>query len=323
MKILYVTNMYPTPDFIYNGIHVNEQILYLTQKYSLEYQVEFINGRKSKFNYIKSIFTINKLISKNNFDIIHVHFGLSGLFLLFNPFIKTPVIVTLHGSDTMAGKAYGFMLPITRQVVKRAKRVIIMNENMVNLFNKHSTKLTKIPCGINVREFNVGRKNRIGAFKLGFPGNKDRPGKNFSLFKEIVDKLSTEGYPVEIIEFHNLTREEVIQNLSTLDCMLMTSLYEGSPQINKEAMANGVPIVSTNVGDVKKILSGVSNCFVVDSFEADQFLEPIKKIILLKKEDRITNGKMRIEELQMDQDTVVSKIFNVYKEIVDSNEKKN
>ena len=322
MKVLFVTNMYPTPDFIYNGIHVKEQILYLTQKYSLDYQVEFINGSKSKFNYIKSIFTVNKLIRNNNFDIIHVHFGLSGLFLLFNPFLKIPVVVTLHGSDTMAGKAFGLMLPITRQVVKRARRVIIMNENMVNLFNNHVEKLTKIPCGINVHEFNIGRKNKGGAFKLGFPGNKDRPGKNFSLFKKIVDKLSAEGYQIEIIEFHNLTREEVIQNLSTLDCLLMTSLYEGSPQINKEAMANGIPIVTTNVGDVKKILFGVSNCYVVDSFEAEQFLEPMKKIISLKNEDRVTNGKKRIEELQLDQDTVVSKIFNVYKEIVDANEKK-
>lgn len=314
--------MYPTPDFIYNGIHVKEQILYLTQKYSLDYQVEFINGSKSKFNYIKSIFTVNKLIRNNNFDIIHVHFGLSGIFLLFNPFLKTPVVVTLHGSDTMAGKAYGLMLPITRQVVKRARRVIIMNENMANLFNNQVIKIRKIPCGIDVSEFNIGRKNKAGAFKLGFPGNKNRPGKNFSLFKEIVDKLSAEGYHIEIIEFHNLTRKEVVQSLSSLDCLLMTSLYEGSPQINKEAMSNGIPIVSTNVGDVKKILSGVSNCYVIDSFEADQFLEPIKKIISLKNEDRVTNGKKRIEELQIDQDTVVSKIFNVYKEIVDAIEKK-
>lgn len=323
MKILYVTNMYPTPDFIYNGIHVQEQILYLTQKYSLDYQVEFIDGRKSKFNYIKSIFTINRIIRQKDFDIIHIHFGLSGLFLLFNPFLKTPVVVTLHGSDTMAGKAYGLMLPITRQVVKRAKRVILMNENMVNLFSKHNTKLVKIPCGINVREFNIGRKNKSGPFKLGFPGNKNRPGKNFSLFKEIVDKLDAEGHEIEILEFHNLTREEVIQNLSMLDCLLMTSLYEGSPQINKEAMANGIPIVSTNVGDVKKILFEVDNCYVVDSFEADQFLEPIKKIISLKNKDRVTNGKKRIEELQIDQDTVAIKIFNVYKEMIDANEKKN
>lgn len=322
MKVLYVTNMYPTPDFIYNGIHVKEQILYLTQKYSLEYQVEFINGSKSKFNYIKSIFSINKLIYNNNFDIIHIHFGLSGLFLLFNPFIKTPTVVTLHGSDTMAGKAYGLMLLITKQVVKRVKKVIIMNENMIKLFNNHSTKLTKISCGINVRAFNIGRNNINGAFKIGFPGNKNRPGKNFSLFKEIVDKLSKEGYQIEIIEFHDLTREEVVQSLSTLDCLLMTSLYEGSPQINKEAMANGIPIVSTNVGDVKNVLFGVNNCYVVDSFEADQFLEPIKKIISLKNEERVTNGKKRIEELQLDQDSVVEKIFNIYKEIVDANEKK-
>jgi glycosyltransferase involved in cell wall biosynthesis len=43
----------------------------------------------------------------------------------------------------------------------------------------------------------------------------------------------------------------------------MTSLDEGSPNCVKEALACGVPVVSVDVGDVRKMISGLSNCSIV------------------------------------------------------------
>lgn len=307
--------MYPTPDHIYNGIHVKEQIDALTETYSVEHKIIFINGRKSKANYIKSIFNINKLIFRNKFDIIHIHFGLSGLFILFNPFIKIPTILTLHGSDTNASKAYGLMLKITILVVRRVSRVIIQNDKMIASLNNHLNKLVKIPCGINVNTFSVGRNNNKESFLIGFPGDIERPGKNFKLFKQIIDLLSADGHKISYIEFHNLTRNQVVNNLAILDCLLMTSLYEGSPQIIKEAMVAGIPIISTNVGDVRMMLDGVSNCYVIDSFESKQFIAPFKYLISLDHDKRVTNGKNRIEKLHLDQHSVISKVYSIYKQI--------
>lgn len=315
MKILYVTNMYPTPDHIYNGIHVKEQIDHFVQKYPVDHELVFINGRKSRVNYIKSIFSVNKLIARNKYDIVHIHFGLSGFFLLFNPFVKTPVVVTLHGSDTNASKNYGLMLKITTLVARRATRIIIQNDKMISILRSQAKKLVKIPCGINVNTFNVLRKNNGDIFCIGFPGDATRPGKNFTLFKQVVDILSARGHKIKIIEFHNLTREQVVENLSMLDCLFMTSLYEGSPQIIKEAMAAGVPVISTQVGDVNTTLTGVSNCFVIDSFEAINFIPAFTYLLSLDYRKRITNGKDRIEALQLDQDSVVSKIFDIYRQI--------
>ncbi|UKJ07070.1 glycosyltransferase [Solitalea lacus] len=321
MKLLFVTNMYPNKDHIYNGIHVKEQIEYLSKNYPIEHQIYFINGRASKLNYIKSILGISNLIRKENFDIIHIHFGLSGLFLLFNPFIITPILITLHGSDTNPNKSGGLLLKITMMVVNRVNKVIILNERMLSLFYKQSFKLNKIPCGINVKVFDSKRKNTKEVFRIGFPGDRKRPEKNFKLFKSITDSLIVENKNIEIIEFHNLTRNQVIENLSKLDCLLMTSLNEGSPQIIKEAMAGGIPIISTNVGDVQYLLSGVKNCYVIDSFDPDKFIIPLENLIALEAAQRVTNGKQRIEELQLDQDSVVSKIYDLYKEIL--NEKEN
>ncbi|MEX2336234.1 MAG: glycosyltransferase, partial [Fulvivirga sp.] len=105
------------------------------------------------------------------------------------------------------------------------------------------------------------------------------------------------------------------------DCLLMTSLNEGSPQIIKEAMVAGVPVVSSNVGDVKNLLRGVQNSYVINSFDANQFITPIKRIMALNYKHRVTNGKERIIELKIDQDSIVEKIYNVYKQTIADHEK--
>ena len=64
---------------------------------------DMIRGNKGKWEYVRSVFSIYKKTKKNNYDIIHVHYGISGLFLL-NPLQKlsVPVILTLHGGDILS-----------------------------------------------------------------------------------------------------------------------------------------------------------------------------------------------------------------------------
>lgn len=313
MKILYVTNMYPTQDRIYLGIFVKEQISYYAEKYNINPDVYFIDGGKSNLNYLKSIFEINRLLSKNHYDLVHIHFGLSGMFLLINPFIKVPVVVTLHGCDIQSYHGEGLTQKISKIIVRKSTRAIILNDNMATLLAAHKHKLVKIPCGIDISLFNLGRCNQNKtSFVIGFPSSRDRHEKNYPFFKTVISNLEKQGYNIEIVEFTNFTRDEVVENLSKLDCLLMTSFTEGSPQIIKEALACNVPIISTRVGDVDMLLQDVDNCSIIDNYDVQLFADKVKALILLKPEERITNGRDRIIELGLDQDSVSSKLHTLY-----------
>lgn len=309
--------MYPDKNNIHAGIFVKEQVEFYAERYKVQYDIYLVDGISSKWNYIKSIFKINRLILKNSYDLIHVHFGLSGIFLLTNPFIKTPTIVSLHGSDIQSYTKEGLMQKISKLVVKRATKTIVLNDRMFEILDKHKKKLIKIPCGINLSHFNTHRKNlHNDSFLIGFPASRNRSVKNFPFFIRVIDTLLAKGYSIDFIEFDNFTREEVVKTLNKLDCLMMTSFSEGSPQIVKEALACNVPIISSNVGDVSYLLKNVSNCYIVNSFEEEKFVSRVEELMSLKPEERKTNGLSKIKELQLDQETITTKLHDLYKSVL-------
>ena len=57
----------------------------------------FLIKGKGIFGYLQNYFLLNKKIKSEKFDLIHAHYGLSGLLATMQK--NVPVIVTFHGSD--------------------------------------------------------------------------------------------------------------------------------------------------------------------------------------------------------------------------------
>lgn len=260
---------------------------------------------KGFLSYIRQFPKLRKAIREFHPDIIHAHYGLCGLLANYQHIV--PTVTTYHGSDINNPK----ILRISRKVIQRSRFNIFVSQEIVDIA-KPNNNFAIIPCGINLEDYPIidkvdaRRRLDLEAAKkyILFAGAFDNPVKNASLAKAAVELVPD----AEIHELKGYTRAEVATLLQAVDCMLMTSLSEGSPQVIKEAMACGCPIVSVDVGDVKEIVTNIAGCFIAERNPHD---------IALKINEALdygcrTKGRSAISEKGLTNNDVVSKIIEVY-----------
>ena len=101
--------------------------------------------------------------------------------------------------------------------------------------------------------------------------------------------------------------------MNAADCLLLTSLNEGSPTVIKEAMAVGTPIVSVDVGDVSDVTVGTTGCFISKSYNADELAGLIRKALAFVGK---TYGRERIIALGLSNDLIAKRLMGIYNLII-------
>jgi glycosyltransferase involved in cell wall biosynthesis len=181
-------------------------------------------------------------------------------------------------------------------------------------------KCSLIPCGVALSDDQLQsqeearRALRWGASekKVLFAGAFDNAVKDPELAKQAIEELKSKVADVELIELKGYTREQVNTLMCAANCLLMTSKTEGSPQVIKEAMACGCPIVSVDVGDVAERIDGVEGGHVVPSREPKEIVLALQRALAFNGR---TNGRQRIEELQLTNEQVARRIVEIYEDV--------
>lgn len=315
MKVLIVTNVYPTKGHPYHGIFVYEQLQAIERNYpDVDFDVHYINGFDGKWQYIKSIWEVRKKINNGTYDLVHIHYGFAGLYLL-SPFLKRiPTITTFHGSDIQPKGGNGWIsVLISRLVAKRSDAAIILNDNMDSMVKPYCSNTYMIPCAVDMNTFKpMSKTEYYDGVRIVFPSNHSRKVKNYPLFCKVL-KILKERYGIDAKEkeLKNLTRLEIAQLYSNCDLLLMTSDSEGSPQAVKEAMCCNLPCVSTPVGDVNVLLDGVKDSYVSLEHDAEELANLVVKS--LKHTSKGINGRDKAVQLELDEDSIANNVYKLYK----------
>ena len=88
-----------------------------------------------------------------------------------------------------------------------------------------------------------------------------------------------EGDRGSLIELRGFSRSTVNRLMCAADCLLLTSRQEGSPQVIKEAMACGCPIVSVDVGDVRERIERITGCAVANSRDPHELAMLLREVL--------------------------------------------
>ena len=266
-------------------------------------------------NYFAQYESLRRMIREFRPDVIHAHYGLSCL--VANLATRcVPVVSTYHGSDINQPK----VRPLSKlSIMLSAWNIFVSKRNMLLAGAAESKKCSLIPCGISLSDgqlqSRVEARNAMGwnsaEKKVLFAGAFDNDVKNPELAKAAVNLLEE----VELVELKGYSRSEVNTLMCACDCLLMTSKTEGSPQVIKEAMACGCPIVSVDVGDVAERTEGVDGCFIVPSRKPQDVAATLKQVLAFEGK---TNGREKILEYGLTNEAVAKKIIKIYEGILKS-----
>ena len=267
-----------------------------------------VEGKGVK-GYLRNFIPMMCKIREFQPDIIHAHYGLSGL--LANLQRKVPVVTTYHGSDINNPKVLRYSKV---SIILSAWNIFVSHRNIEH--SRVKGKFSLIPCGVDTDIFRpIERKQvrekldlRESDHIVLFAGAFDNPVKNPELAKEALAKVPD----ARLMEMKGYSRVQVAELMNAADVCLMTSHSEGSPQFIKEAMACGCPIVSVDVGDVAEILEGVEGCRIADKNVTD-VAQKIEQVLI---ENRRTNGYEKLIKMGLDSESVAKKIITIYNEVL-------
>ncbi len=258
--------------------------------------------------YIRNLPLLKKEIKAFRPDVIHAHYGLSGL--LSNLQRRVPVVTTYHGSDINDKKA----LPFSKMAMRLSAWNVFVSQKTMEIAHP-KRKYSLLPCGIDLTDIQLTEKAEarqmihLHADKkyVLFAGAFDNGVKNAPLAKETIVMLNDPN--AELIELKGYSREEVTLLMCAADAFLMTSFTEGSPQVIKEALACGCPIVSVDVGDVKERVEEVEGCYVAKTREPKELAELLQKAMIF---DGKTSGRGKLLADGLDNMLVAEKLMQIY-----------
>ena len=95
-----------------------------------------------------------------------------------------------------------------------------------------------------------------------FSGSPSDPRKRYALAQQVVEMACVKFPGIRLVSLEAVPHTQVPIYLNACDALLSTSMHEGSPNMVKEALACNLPVVSTDVGDVRQLAGKISGCFV-------------------------------------------------------------
>jgi len=275
-------------------------------------------SRNPKLSIIQRKYFRN-IVDENNIRLIHAHFGPSGIEILpLAKKLKIPLVVSFHGYDGSVLLNYEDYLSNLRRLFKYA-HIIFPSYYMLNELKKAVNDIPEfsvIYYGIPLDKFSFinrttpyekysnnkkivflqvsnfvekkGHYYTIIAFSkfLKFYKNAELIlGGDGYLLNEIKTLVNNLGIRNKVIFKGAVNQNQVIKLMSEADIFLHHSITgpngdkEGIPNVIMEAMATGLPCISTLHAGIPELINDRTNGYLVDEKDVESFVHKMIKLV--------------------------------------------
>ena len=320
--VLVVTNLWPTESDPGYGSFVQGQMESL-RPLGVEFDTLFIDGRISRWNYLRGVRRMRALLRQKRYDLIHAHFGLSGWVARCQ--LGVPVVTSFMGDDVLGRPRsdgtitpYGRFLQASSYLLARMVGASIVKSAEMKRKLRLATAEV-IPNGVDLDAFRpIDRNEARKALRLDlakkyvlFPYDPAEQRKRYDLIQAAVAEAQTCDPSIEILHVRGVPRERMPLYMNAADVLVLASIFEGSPNAVKEAMAVNLPVVAVDAGDVRELIGQTEGCFIVP-----REVKPMaEKIAAVCRRAERTRGREGIERLSIEK--VAERIVGVYAKVTE------
>jgi glycosyltransferase involved in cell wall biosynthesis len=272
-----VTNMWPNEHKPAYGIFVKRQIESL-RRLGLECDVLFVEGYRTRWDYARAaLYMLALNFSRRRPRLVHGHGGETALVVRW--YVRGAVLVSYCGDDllgtpradaslTRSSRARRFVL---RRQAALMTATITKSREMENALPRLVRRRNLVvPNGVDRSLFRPQPRAQARE-QLGWPqdarialfaADPAVERKRFWLAQAACRMAEADLGPIRLEVAWGTPPAAMPRLMAAADCLLLTSAIEGSPNVIKEAVCCGLPVISTDVGDVRELLDGVSPSWV-------------------------------------------------------------
>jgi teichuronic acid biosynthesis glycosyltransferase TuaC len=322
VRVLAVTAIYPTPERPGYAVFVRTQ-LESVRRAGVEVDLLLIRGRNTKLMYATATYDLRRRLRAARYDVVHAYFSYAGV--VARTQWSVPVVVTYEGDDLLGtvdvdGRTTAFSRGVVaggKVLAELVDAVIVQTHAMARVVRRRDVHV--IPHEVDLDVFRpLDRDEARMALGLDpakkyvlFAAPPQTPVKRFPLAREAVERVRQHDPKVELLVVYRESQERLALHMNACDALVFPSFQEGSPNIVKQALACNLPIVATDVGDVRELFGEAPGC-VVSEPDAAVFARHLRE--LLARGER-SQGRERVRHL--DAPSIAHRVIEVYERVLD------
>ncbi|MGH2906069.1 MAG: glycosyltransferase [Solirubrobacterales bacterium] len=266
MRVLIVTNMYPSRERPEFGVFVRDQLEALCRIDGVEAELFAFEGG-GKRAYWRAIGKLKRHLKTREYDVVHAHYGLTGW--VARRAKASPLVVTYHGTDLRDEKVGKWSRRLAKRIDQAAVVSTSLGEELKGV-KKLKRPLAVLPTGVNLERARPLDRTACrhelkidpeGSFVL-FPADPQRTEKRYDRAE-----ITLAAFPdAQLLTLGGVAPETVPLYINAADAVIVPSDYEGFGLATIEALACNVPVIATPTGIAPDALAGVAGtyCFEYD-----------------------------------------------------------